>query len=156
MQLVGFSGAPVVRLLEGRYHIARREWRLLAALACFGTTSPSALAQRLLLDRPRTSRAIGTLVEKGLVERAARPGDRRRATVRLTAAGAALHEEIFPQVAAFNTQIMAALDDHTAAALDEALRLLSQQAREINQRAFTDVHASRRTGGPRRPAKPGP
>lgn len=151
VQLVGFSGAPVVRLLEGRYRIARREWRLLAALACIGPTSPSALAQQLQLDRPRTSRAIGTLVEKGLVERASKPGDRRRATVQLTTAGVALHEEIFPQVAAFNTQIMEALDEHTAAVLDEALRLLSQRAREINRQTFVDVHAARHIGGARWP-----
>lgn len=151
VQLVGFSGAPVVRLLEGRYHIARREWRLLAALACFGPTSPSALAQKLQLDRPRTSRAIGSLVAKGLVERACKPGDRRYATVQLTPAGLALHEEIFPQVSAFNTRIMAALDDRTAAALDEALHLLSQRAREVNQQAFVDVHATRRIGGARTP-----
>lgn len=151
VQLVGFSGAPVVRLLEGRYGIARREWRLLAALACFGATSPSELAQKLQLDRPRTSRAIGSLVTKGLVERASRPGDRRHATVNLTPAGLALHEEIFPQVSAFNTQIMAALDDRTAEALDEALLLLSRRAREVNRQAFVDVHAKRRIGGSRSP-----
>ncbi|MEZ5646911.1 MAG: hypothetical protein R3E94_04415 [Burkholderiaceae bacterium] len=37
------SGAPVVRLLEGRYSITRREWRLLATLAEQGPLSPSVL-----------------------------------------------------------------------------------------------------------------
>lgn len=160
VKLLGFSGAPVVRLLEGRYGIARREWRLLAALATLGPMSPSGLAQEIQLDRPRTSRALGGLVEKGLVERARMPGDRRRATVRLTAAGEALHREIFPQVSAFNTQIMAVLDDHAAAALDEALQLLSRHARDVNRLAFVDVHATRRVGGARRPppahGTPGP
>lgn len=154
VQLLGASGAPVVRLLEGRYGIARREWRLLAALASLGPMSPSGLAQEIQLDRPRTSRAIGTLLDKGLVERASKPGDRRRAVVQLTPAGTTLHAEIFPQVSAFNTQIMAALDDQAAAALDEALRLLSQHARELNRQAFTDVHATRRIGGARRPPMP--
>ena len=38
------SGAPVVRLLEGRFGITRREWRLLGTLADRGPTSPSQLA----------------------------------------------------------------------------------------------------------------
>ena len=39
------SGAPVIRLLEGRYGITRREWRLLATLADHGPLSPSELAE---------------------------------------------------------------------------------------------------------------
>jgi DNA-binding MarR family transcriptional regulator len=151
VQLVGFSGAPVVRLLEGQYGIARREWRLLAAMACFGPTSPSELANKLQLDRPRTSRAIGSLVSKGLVRRHHLSSDRRCAVVELTTAGKALHEEIFPQVAAFNTRILEVLDGPTAGALDLALRQLAEQARRVNLEAFTQVHAQRRIGGARRP-----
>jgi hypothetical protein len=36
LRLFAVSGAPVVRLLEGRYGISRREWRLIALLAARG------------------------------------------------------------------------------------------------------------------------
>lgn len=36
LRLSAASGTPVLRLLEGRYGIARREWRLLALLAARG------------------------------------------------------------------------------------------------------------------------
>lgn len=144
----------MVRLLEGRYGIARREWRLLALLAARGALSPSALAEEAHLDRPRTSRAIGTLVAKGLVERVPQPGDHRRASVALTADGRRLFDEVFPQVAAINAEMVAALDDGLEQALDEALARLTRQAERLNAERVQDVRADRRAGGSRR-VRPG-
>lgn len=150
LKLYSLSGAPVIRLLEGRYGIARREWRLIALLAARGRLSPSALADEAALDRPRTSRAIGTLVAKGLVERVAQPGDHRRAQVALSDSGRALFDEVFPQVAAINVRVVAALDAGTLAALDRALATLTDSAHRVNAEAVQDVRADRRAGGSRR------
>lgn len=150
LKLYALSGAPVIRLLEGRYGIARREWRLIALLASRGPLSPSALAEEAQLDRPRTSRAIGTLKLKGLLERAPQPGDHRRAQVALTARGRALVEEIFPQVAAINAAVVSALDPAAVLALDQALNTLTAQARRLNRELVQDVRANRRAGGSRR------
>lgn len=148
------SGAPVIRLLEGRFGIARREWRLLALLAAHGALAPSALAVHLWLDRPRTSRAIGTLVGKGLLVRVVEPGDRRRARVALTPAGRRLHDEVFPLVAAINVRVLEVLDAPTLAALDRALTLLTAQAWRVNGELSQDVRADRRAGGSRRVRRP--
>lgn len=140
----------MVRLLEGRYGIARREWRLLALLAARGPLAPSALAVEAHLDRPRTSRAIATLVAKALVQRQAMPGDRRRASVALTAVGERLYAEVFPQVAAINAELVRVLDAGTQQALDQALALLTTHAEALNRLRVQDVHADRRAGGSRR------
>lgn len=150
MRLFAASGAPVVRLLEGRYGIARREWRLLALLSARGALSPSALADEAQLDRPRTSRALGTLITKGLVQREPLPGDHRRAQVELSGAGRQLVDEVFPQVAAINRQVVAGLDDPTLAALDRALSQLTVAAQRLNHELAQDVRADRRSGGSRR------
>lgn len=150
LRLFAVSGAPVIRLLEGRYGIARREWRLLAVLAARGALSPSALADEAALDRPRTSRAIGTLVAKKLVARVVQRGDARRAQVALTASGQALYDAVFPQVAAINAQLVAVLDDAAAAALDAALSRLTEAAQRHNGELAQDVSADRRAGGTRR------
>jgi DNA-binding MarR family transcriptional regulator len=150
LRLFAVSGAPVIRLLEGRYGIARREWRLLAVLGARGALSPSALADEAQLDRPRTSRAIGVLLQKGLVARGVQRGDARRAQVALTDTGQALYAEIFPQVASINAQLVAVLDDATAAALDSALCQLTEAALRHNTRLVQDVGADRRAGGTRR------
>jgi DNA-binding MarR family transcriptional regulator len=150
LRLYAASAAPVTRLMEGRWGISRREWRLLALLAAHGALSPSALAERAHLDRPRTSRAITSLVAKHLAERSAELGDARRARVVLTDAGRAFHAEVFPQVAAINVRVMAALDDGTAQVLDRALELLTAHAVQLNGEVARDVRADRRAGGSRR------
>ena len=81
------SGAPIVRLLEGRHGITRREWRLLALLGDRGPLSPSELAAQGQLDRARTSRSISMLVEKKLILREPLAADPRRARVSLTPVG---------------------------------------------------------------------
>jgi DNA-binding MarR family transcriptional regulator len=140
----------VVRLLEGRFGIARREWRLLAVLAAHGPLSPSALADAAQLDRPRTSRATGALLAKGLLTREVRAGDARRAVVALSEAGRRLHDELFPQVAAINARLVDALDEAQVATLDAVLQLLTAQAQRLNGELAQDVRADRRAGGSRR------
>lgn len=146
LRLFSISGAPVIRLLEGRWGIARREWRLLALLATHGEMSPSALALRAHLDRPRTSRAITVLVAKRLAVRNSERGDARRASIALTAAGQRLYEEVFPQIAAINARVMEALDERTAQALDLALQQLTLQAERLNRELVQDVQANRSAG----------
>lgn len=150
MRLYALSGAPVVRLLEGRYGITRREWRLLATLGAHGPASPSALAEGCDLDRPRTSRAIGSMATKGLVKRLARPGDARRALVSLTASGETMYRAIFGEVAHLNARLVATLDEATIRTLDAALSRLTEAARRQNQQAVRDASADRHAGSARR------
>lgn len=150
IRLAGLGGAPVIRLCEGRYGISRREWRIVALLAAHGPLAPSVVAERAELDRARTSRAITGLVAKRLVERAAQPGDQRRAVVELSEAGERLYGELFPQIAELNRQIMAVLDDAAMKSLDDALRRLTESAASVNQRLVTEVRADRRRGASRR------
>lgn len=142
--------APGTRLLEGRWGITRREWRLLASLAAFGELAPSELAERIHLDRPRTSRALSSLVENDLVRRTASGADGRRALVAVTPSGQALFDEIFPRIAGMNARLLEVLDDRQLAALDAMLNLLTEEAEKLNQKTATDVSANRRAGGTRR------
>lgn len=144
------SGAPVVRMLEGRYGITRREWRLLAWLAESGPKSPSALAEAAQLDRARTSRAIANLVQKGLVQRVAEADDSRRAVVSIRPPGQALYQKVFPVVARLNAQLVEVLDDNELRVLDRALERLTAHARDVNKRVAAEIKTMRRAGGTRR------
>ncbi len=148
--LQAVSGAPIVRLLEGRHGITRREWRLLALLADRGPLSPSTLAEQGQLDRARTSRSISMLVAKQLALRVPLASDPRRAQVSLTPAGRRLYDEVFPEIAAINTQLVSALDDATVDALATAIERLKAKAQELNQALATDIKAGRGQGGSRR------
>jgi DNA-binding MarR family transcriptional regulator len=146
LRLYALSGAPVIRLLEGRYGISRREWRLLALLAAHGEMSPSALAEQAHLDRPRATRGVQMLVQKRLAQRSAQQGDARRAHVKLTPSGAKLYEELFPQIAAINARLVETLDLEVALALDKALTRLTDEALRLNQATLRDLRADRRAG----------
>ncbi len=150
LRLYAQSGAPVLRLLEGRYGISRREWRLLALLAQHGEISPSALAEQAHLDRPRATRGLQALAAKKLARRLGEPSDGRRARVALTRAGQRLYEEIFPQIARINSSVVEALDDATVQALDDALKRLTVQAERMNESLVREFKADRHTGGSRR------
>ena len=153
LRLYAVSGAPVIRLLEGRYGISRREWRLLALLARHGELSPSGLAEKAHLDRPRATRGVQVLVDKQLARRVPLPGDARRAMVSLTAAGQQLYDELFPQIAAINQQVVSALGDEAVAALDAALAQLTTQAEAVNQQVLRDLRADRQAGGAAKPRR---
>ena len=148
--LLASSGAMVIRLCEGRYGITRREWRLIALLAAHGAMSPSELARRAHLERARISRHITELVEKKLIRRVALAEDRRRAEVDLTDAGRALHDELFPQTARFNDEVLAALTPQELEVLDIALDKLTRRADSILAAKPVVEKADRRHGGARK------
>ncbi|AGU50774.1 transcriptional regulator, MarR family [Variovorax paradoxus B4] len=134
-RLVGVAGGMVIRLCEGRFGITRREWRLIAVLASRGELGSSQLAEHAQLDRARTSKAVGSLVQKQLVSRVARVGDRRQVLLGLTESGQALYEELFPLVTKINAELMGALNKEDAARLDESLHCLQARAEHMVEEA---------------------
>lgn len=145
-RLTATAGTMVIRLCEGRYGITRREWRVLAQLAEEGAMLSSGLAERIQLDRARTSRAVTSLVAKRLVLRATGPADRRQARLELTEAGRALYEALMPQVQRINRDILAVLTPAEVSALEQSLVRL--QARSAQLAATAELpKADRRRGG---------
>lgn len=127
-QLSAAAGAMVVRLCEGSHGVTRREWGVVAQLYGHEGLLPSELADRMRRDRARTSRALTALLRKGLIERVTLPHDRRSARVSLTQTGRQLYEVLMPQVQAINAQLASVLSADEAAAFDDVLERLRQQA----------------------------
>lgn len=127
-RLLAVAGGLVIRLCEGHFGITRREWRLIATLASHGELGSSQLADHAHLDRTRTSKAIGSLVSKGLVSRTVRAGDRRQVRVALTEPGLALYDVLHPLVTRINADLLDALDDDDAERLDRMLGCLQVRA----------------------------
>ncbi len=143
------AGGVVVRYCEGQFGITRREWRIVAALAARGPMGSSDLAVHAHLDRPRTSKAVTSLVGKQLVSRESRAGDARRIGLALTAKGQALYGRLFPVVRAINLELLAALEAGEIEALDRMLGRLQVRADALAARADLPA-ADRRHGGTRR------
>jgi DNA-binding MarR family transcriptional regulator len=127
-RLLAVGGSMVIRLCEGRFGITRREWRVIARLAQDPDLLSSELADRIQLDRARTSRAVTSLVAKKLVRRQAGVSDRRQARLALTDKGRALHHELFPLVCGINAGLLSPLRADEVQHLDAMLGALQQQA----------------------------
>lgn len=155
-RLLTQASAPVIRLCEGRYGIARREWALMATMA--GSAEglpPSVLAERVGVDRAQVSKTCAALAAKGLIERTAVRGDSRRATFGLTDAGRALHAEIHAEVQAINARVSSALSPAETEAFHQALERLTEQAMRVNRELLTDVSADRSRTRARQRRTPG-
>lgn len=145
-RVVSTAGTMVVRLCEGRYGITRREWRALAWLGREEGVLSSQLADRIQLDRARTSRAVTSLQAKGLLHRLTGEADRREVRLTLTPAGRALYDELMPQVRAINRELLSVLRPSETKVLDAALGRLQQRAERIAAQSPWPK-ADRRRGG---------
>ena len=65
-RLLNLGGAPAIRLCEGRYGVARMEWRLVAALQEDGPMPLLALVRRTGIDQARVSRVVTNLVSNAV------------------------------------------------------------------------------------------
>lgn len=150
-RLLSVGSSMVIRLCEGRFGITRREWRVIVWLAREPDLLSSELAQRIQLDRARTSRAVTSLAAKKLVRRLAVESDRRQARLALTAAGRTLHAELFPLVCEINRGLLSPLAPGEVERLDGSLAAMQAQAERMVQVAELPK-ADRRRGGRARSA----
>lgn len=122
----------VVRMCERDYGITRREWRVLSCLAQAEGVLSSELAERAMLDRARTSRALTSLADKRLVRREPKPSNRREVHVHLTDEGRRLYAEVFPRIAAIQRELLAPFSAAERQLLDGLLTRLQGRAQELN------------------------
>ncbi|XAH22810.1 MarR family transcriptional regulator [Xylophilus sp. GW821-FHT01B05] len=147
---VRVCGSMATRLVEGGFGITRREWGMVASLYGAGEITSSALAERLHLDRVRTSRALQGLVKKGLVERRHGPQDRREVRVQLSDNGRQLYAELFPRIARLNTELLADIAPAQVEVLLQCLQQLEARGQALQQMGHVTDKADRRTGGAQR------
>lgn len=150
-RVLATAGRLFVRLCEGRHGITRREWRVLAQLGDADGLTATGVARRTQLDKARTSRAIGSLVAKGLLSRETGPADRRQVVLRVTPAGRALIDTLLPQVRAYNRELLADLDPTELARLDALIDHLQLRADALVARHTDHLPRAQRRMGGRRP-----
>jgi DNA-binding MarR family transcriptional regulator len=145
-RLLAVGGSMVIRLCEGRFGITRREWRVIARLAREPDLLSSELADRIQLDRARTSRAVTSLAAKKFVRREVGAADRRQARLALTPAGRALYEQLFPLICEINRGLLAPLAAAEVQQLDASLAAMQRRADAMVAMAELPK-ADRRRGG---------
>jgi DNA-binding MarR family transcriptional regulator len=96
-------------LYAGPFDLSVTQWRVMAALGRFAPLTASDVGQRIVMDKVAVSRAVAALMERSLVERATDRRDRRRATLRLSARGRAMHARIVPLALDYEARLLGAL-----------------------------------------------
>jgi DNA-binding MarR family transcriptional regulator len=97
-------------------------YRLLAALDEFGPASQAALGRRTSIDRSDVVAALNELSERGLIERAPDPDDRRRNVITITAAGTKELRKLDKVLDGIQEKLLAAL---SPADREQLVRLLT-------------------------------
>ena len=124
----GVAGGMAMRMCEARFGLTRREWGVMATLATEEGLLSSELAQKVQLDRARTSRALSGLEEKGWVLRKPLDGDRRRVAIYLTEEGRRMYGLILPRMAQIHLDLVSVLSDEELEQFDTLLARLQRHA----------------------------
>ena len=148
-RILTIAGGTVTRLCEGKFHVTRREWRILAILAAHGTVSSAELALRSKLDRPATSKALSSLVVKGLACRRSRGADARMNGVALTERGRTLYEEMFPEISDVSVQLLAQFSTEQIQGLDSLLSQIQSRADDLARSSMSSIGEHQRIRGRR-------
>lgn len=93
------------------YRLSVTEWRVMAVLGRFAPLTASEVGLRTVMDKVAISRAVAALLKRGLVERTPDPEDRRRATLKLSARGRAMHARIVPLALCYEDRLYKVLSE---------------------------------------------
>jgi DNA-binding MarR family transcriptional regulator len=96
-------------LYAGPFGLTVTQWRVMAALGRFAPLTASDVGQRIVMDKVAVSRAVASLMKRGLIERATDREDRRRASLKLSVRGRTMHTRIVPLALEYEECLYAAL-----------------------------------------------
>ncbi|MDH3232715.1 MAG: MarR family transcriptional regulator [Alphaproteobacteria bacterium] len=123
--------ATLERMYSRRYGINVTGWRILAVLGMRAPLSSRALSDEVAMDAVAISRAIEQLVRLGLVSRRSDPKDRRRHSLRLSAKGQKVHDEIVPVARGIERAVLDALAPEDREALVRIMKTLAERSTVI-------------------------
>ncbi|WP_300541279.1 MarR family winged helix-turn-helix transcriptional regulator [Maricaulis sp.] len=116
---------------QARFGISIWEWRVIAILGEGQAMTAQAIADSAAMDKVSVSRAVRSLVERGLVEREDHASDRRARLLRLSAAGADTYGDIAPVALAEEAALLAEFSPEEAELLAGLLGRLRRRAGQL-------------------------
>lgn len=118
-------------LYAGPFGLTVTQWRVMAALGRFAPLTASEVGQRIVMDKVAVSRAVAGLLKRGLIERATDRSDRRRAALKLSAAGRSMHARIVPIALAYEERLYEGLAPGERRHFDELCDRLLARAKVL-------------------------
>lgn len=97
------------------------KWRAMMVLRRFGQANMGDLARFSAVERTTLTRALDQAAASGLVVREVGDRDRRQVSLRLTAQGEAVIDEVYREMRGFNARMLAGLDPAVIAVAHDLL-----------------------------------
>jgi len=119
------------RIYADRYKIGVPEWRVLVTLGQFPMMTAKAIGNHSHMHKTKVSRAVALLERRKLVTRRANRADLREAFISLTPAGRDVYKELAPIALDFVRQLLDTVDAADCAALDRALKKLTERSSQL-------------------------
>jgi len=119
------------RIYRERYKIGVPEWRVLVTLGQFGNMTGKAIGLHSHMHKTKVSRAVALLERRKLVTRRVNRADLREAFLSLTPAGREIYGELAPIALDFAQQLMEVVEVGDRAALDRALKKLTDRSAQL-------------------------
>ena len=116
---------------EQEFGISIPEWRAIAVLGAFAPLSSNEICERTAMDKAKVSRAVATLLKRGLIEREAHETDQRLIQLTLSKSGRKIYEAIIPRARAIEAEVTKGLSKSDIAALHRVLDCVGARLDEI-------------------------
>jgi len=106
------------------------EWRVLARLSGYPSLEMRELTRINLMDKAAISRAVDSLIDKGLVERHVDPAHAKRRIIAVTSAGRRMLRKVFPAAQKEQAALLRMLSADERQVLDRVLMRLTDNLLE--------------------------
>ncbi len=126
--LYSLLSAGTAKELSAPHGLVLREWRVMVLLAGNEPMSASDLAARSLLDKASVSRAVASLVQRGLLTVTVSDMDARMKVLRLTEEGWRIYADLAPKSLQRHKRLMSALTPAERKSLTSMLSRIEKEA----------------------------
>jgi DNA-binding MarR family transcriptional regulator len=119
---------------EQEFGLSIPEWRAIAVLGAFAPLSSNAICERTAMDKAKVSRAVASLLKRGLIQRDAHATDQRLIQLTLSRAGRKIYEAIIPRARAIEAEVTKGLSKTDIAMLHRILDRIGVRLDEIKSK----------------------
>ena len=116
---------------EQEFGISIPEWRAIAVLGAFAPLSSNEICQRTAMDKAKVSRAVASLLKRGLIAREAHATDQRLIQLTLSKSGRRIFEAVIPRARAIEAAMTKGLSKSDVAHLHHILDRIGARLDEI-------------------------
>ena len=116
---------------EQEFGISIPEWRAIAVLGAFAPLSSNEICERTAMDKAKVSRAVASLLRRGLIAREAHETDQRLLRLTLSKTGRKVYEAVIPRARAIEAEVTKGLSKSDIAHLHRVLDGIGARLDEI-------------------------